>query len=70
MTGTIAFAFFITGITLGINKAVSFCIEHGIQGFFNTVFYEILSFSVDKFLIKVYNVVRHSSLFLSLDFVW
>ena len=60
----------VTPFNFDINKAVRFRIEHGIQGLLNAVFYEILLFRVDKFLIKVDDVGRHSSLFLSLDFVW
>ena len=42
----------------------SFGVEHGVKGLFDTVFYKIFQFGVDKILVYLYNVIRHSSFLL------
>ena len=64
VAGSVTFPLFVAGVALSVHKLVGFGIEHGIEGLFDTVFYKIFQFGVDKILVYLYNVIRHSSFLL------
>ena len=61
MPVSVSGTFFVSGIAFCIDEPVGFGIQQGIKSLFHTVFHKIFQFGVDEILVKLYNLIRHSS---------